>query len=176
MNYTLDSLSLSRIPIKATITLLVVACVLPLLIHLIPPIEGTPVGAILLPMFYIPFIAVVLFNLPVGIIIAAAAPLLNFLLTSNPQWQFIAVLTFELIVFALIAHQLLRVKGVAWVAAPLAYLLTKVVSSAFLMLIPLVGDVAPVQFFMNSVSHAWPGLIVLGVINILVLRYQQRLV
>ncbi|MEQ9439389.1 MAG: hypothetical protein RIG62_10085 [Cyclobacteriaceae bacterium] len=175
MNYT-NSLSLHRIPLKATVTLLATACVLPFLIHLIPPIQGTPVGAILLPMFYIPFIAVVFFGLPVGVIVAALAPMINFLITGNPQWQIVAVLSFELIVFALIAHQLLRRKGMAWLAAPLAYMLTKIVSSVLLIVIPLVGNVEPIQFFMNSVSNAWPGLLALGVINFVVLRYQQRLI
>ena len=175
MNYT-NSLSLTRIPLKATFVLLAIACILPFLIHLIPPVQGTPVGAILLPMFYIPFIAVVFFSLPVGVIIAALAPLINFLITGNPQWQILVVLSFELIIFALIAHRLLQVKGIAWLAAPLSYMLTKVVSSVLLFVIPLVGGVEPAQFFMNSVSNAWPGLIVLAIINIVVLRYQQRLV
>ena len=64
----------------------------------------------------------------------------------------------------------------AWLAAPLAYMLTKIVSSVLLIVIPLVGNVEPIQFFMNSVSNAWPGLLALGVINFVVLRYQQRLI
>ena len=83
---------------------------------------GVPVGAYLLPMFYIPFIALVAYRLPVALIVALLAPPLNFLLTGNPQWGLMGILTIELVLFTLLAYVLMLQGKVKWIAAPLAYL------------------------------------------------------
>lgn len=158
----------ARFQIKATAALLLVACIIPLLIHLIPPYQGMPMGAILLPMFYIPFIAIVFFRLHVGLIVAALSPVVNFLLTGNPQWQIATVLSFELVIFALIASRLLQIKGIAWVAAPLSYLVTKIISSTALFLLPVLLPTEPMAFFLTSVGTAVPGILMLWLINLAV--------
>src|SRR5690554_2177528 len=125
------------VQVQATFILLVLACLLPFFVHMIPPYRGIPIGAFLLPMFYVPFIALVFYRLYVGLIIAVLAPIINFLLVGSPDWQIITILTIELGVFTLIAYLLLQ--G-SWniVSAPLAYLLTKTVSSLLLFLSPII--------------------------------------
>ncbi|CAN5376584.1 hypothetical protein BH23BAC1_BH23BAC1_12710 [soil metagenome] len=167
---TFKWISLEKIQVKATVLILIIACILPLSIHIIPPVQGTPIGAILLPMFYVPFIAIIFFRLHVGVTAAALAPLLNFLITGNPHWQFVFILIFELTVFTFIAYLLLK-DNFKWIAAPLSYLFTKVISSCLLMLIPLVSS--PVDFFLHSVSNGSLGLLILGCINLGALWYKK---
>ncbi len=155
--------TLNKLKVQAILILLVSACVLPFLVHLLPSYNGIPMGAFLLPMFYIPFIAIVFYRLHAGLIIAALAPLINFLVSGRPDWQFVTILTFELIVFSLFVFLLLQTN---WqiIAAPLAYLLTKIVSSLLLFIIPIM-PVSPFDFFTNSITNAAPGIIVLLSIN-----------
>ena len=158
-----------RSTLKTAGWVLPIAIVFPILAHLAPPINGVPVGAYLLPMFYIPFIALVAYRLPVALIVALLAPPLNFLLTGNPQWGLMGILTIELVLFTLLAYVLMLQGKIKWIAAPLAYLGAKTISSAFLILIPLI-EVAPFQFFSTSLSNATSGILILFVINLLSLK------
>lgn len=148
------------------------AIVFPIIIHLIPSYNGIPIGAYLLPMFYIPFVALVWYRLPVAFIVAALAPILNFTLTGNPNWGFMAILTTELILFTLLAYLMLK-GNVKWVAAPLSYIGAKVFSSIMLVAIPVL-DVAPFQFFMASLTNAAPGILILLLISILAVKYRPN--
>lgn len=160
---SLKRINLDRLQVKTIVVILIVACILPLFIHIIPPINGTPIGALLLPMFYVPFIAIVFYRLHVGLVAAALAPFINFMITGNPQWQTVIIFSFELVVFTLIAYLLLK-DSFKWIAAPLSFVFTKIFSSCLLMLIPLL--VSPVDYFFTSVSNGTPGIIVLGIINL----------
>jgi hypothetical protein len=154
-----------------TISLIFIAAVIfPFLIHLIPPYNGVPMGAFLLPMFYIPFVALFAYDWKVALPIALLAPLLNFQLTGNPNWEFLAVLTLELILFTGIAFWLLKTNTLKWVAAPLGYLGAKMISSLLLIVIPLLSAV-PWEFFLTSLSRALPGIVVLFLINFLLLKF-----
>lgn len=171
---TLDTQLSQKLQLKPAIAVLLSACLLPFFIHLIPPYQGIPMGAMLLPMFYIPFIAVVFFRLHVGLIAAALAPALNFLITGNPQWQIVAILSFELIVFVIMAAQMLQLDPLKWVAAPLGYLATKVISAGCLLFVPLLPQMHPLDFLTQSVSNGMMGILILGLINIIVVRYAHH--
>jgi glucose-6-phosphate-specific signal transduction histidine kinase len=145
------------------------AIIFPIIIHVIPPYNGIPIGAYLLPMFYIPFVALVWYRLPVALIVAALAPILNFTLTGNPQWGFMAILTTELILFTVLANMMLKGK-LKWIAAPLSYIGAKVISSVLLLAIPFL-DTAPFLFFTASLTNAAPGILILLVINIVAVKY-----
>lgn len=157
--------------VKTAGWVLPLAVFFPFLVHLIPPQNGIPIGAHLIPMFYIPFVALVWYRLPLALVIAAFAPIINFLLTGNPQWGFLAVLTLELLVFTFVANGLLKTK-MQWVTAPVSYLGAKTVSSLLLVFVPLL-PAEPLDFMLASVTNAVPGLIVLLIINVLVLRFKQ---
>ncbi|WP_158856541.1 hypothetical protein [Lunatibacter salilacus] len=155
--------------LKTTGWVLPVAIIFPIIVHLIPPYNGIPIGAYLLPMFYIPFVALVWYRLPVAIIVAALAPILNFTLTGNPNWGFMAILTTELILFTFLAYLMLK-GNLKWVAAPLSYIGAKVISSVLLLAIPIL-DTDPFNFFMGSLTTAAPGILILFLINVLAIKY-----
>ncbi len=160
------------VPLRATAILLVVASVLPWLVHLIPPHQGTPMGAVLLPLFVVPLVALLRYSPSVGLIVATAGPVLSFLVTGLPQGPMLILLTIELIVFTLVAGQLLRASTLGWVAAPLAFLFTKTVSLIVLTLLPFLSQIEPLNYFFTSISVALPGILLLGLINVLGLLYR----
>ena len=170
----LDTRISQKLQLKPAIGVLLSACLLPFFVHMIPPHQGVPMGAVLLPMFYIPFIAVVFFRLHVGLIAAAFAPVLNFLVTGYPQWQIVTILSFELIIFVILAAQMLKMNPLWWVAAPLGYLGTKVISAGCLLFIPLLPHMHPLDFLIQSVSNGLIGILILALINIIVVRYAPK--
>jgi hypothetical protein len=119
-------------------------------------------------MFYIPFIAVFFLGLPIGLVVAASAPMLNYFISGSPNWEFMAILGFELILFSVFAFLLLQTN---WklVSAPLSYVLAKIFSSTLLVFIPLL-QVSPMDFFSNSLSNAAPGILVLFIINWILIK------
>ncbi len=171
MHYS-ASQTFRAVPLKAAAMMLAIASVLPWLIHLIPPHQGTPMGAILLPLFVVPLIALLWYPPSVAIIVAAAGPVLSFLVTGLPQGPMLILLTTELIVFTLVAGQLLRASTLGWVAAPLAFLFTKTVSLIVLTLLPFLSQLEPLNYFRTSISVALPGILLLGLINVLGLLYR----
>ncbi len=156
--------------IKATGLILLAAVLFPFVIHLIPPHNGYSMGAYFLPMFYIPFIALFYYGWKVALPIAILAPIINFLITGNPRWDFLFVLTLELILFTGIVFFLLNHKNIKWIAAPFGYIGAKVISSLLLFLIPLM-PAAPMEFFLGSLSRALPGIGILSLLNFLLLKY-----
>ncbi len=162
------------VPLKATAIFLAIASVLPWLIHLVPPHQGTPMGAILVPLFVVPLIALLWYPSAVALIVAAAGPALSFLVTGLPQGPMLVLLTVELIVFTLVASQLLRASTLGWVAAPLAFVFAKTVSLIVLTLFPFLSQLEPLTYFRTSLSVTLPGVLLLGAINVIGLRYRQR--
>jgi hypothetical protein len=158
--------------VKISFLILCAAIVFPFVIHLIPPINGTPVGAFFLPMFYIPFVALFLYGWRVALPIALLAPVLNFVLTGNPNWEFLSVLTLELLIFTVIAHIIINSHSIKFLAAPLGYIIAKVISSILLMFVPLVSA-GPIDFIVVSLTKALPGIIILLLINILIIRFEK---
>ena len=174
MSYSLAHPARARFPVKATIGLLAVANILPLLIHLIPSYSGTSVGGVLLPMFYIPLVALLFLHLRVALVVAVLAPLTNYLITGLPQGPFALLLSIELILFTLLTGRLLRSVVVAWVAAPVAFVLAKVVSASVLAVIPLLPQLQPWDYLSGSIRLALPGVVLLWVVNGAALSYQQH--
>jgi membrane-associated HD superfamily phosphohydrolase len=165
---------ISNISRLKTITMVLIAAVFfPFFIHMIPPQNGIPIGAFLLPMFYIPFVALFAYDWKVALPVALLAPVLNFLITGNPNWEFLTVLTLELVLFTGIACFLLKGSLSKWVAAPLGYLGAKIISSILLNFIPMVSSI-PWDFFLNSISRALPGIGVLLLINFLLLVFLNK--
>ncbi|MFD2203140.1 hypothetical protein [Shivajiella indica] len=160
--------------IKTTGLMLIVAVFFPFFVHMIPPYNGFPIGAYLLPMFYIPFIALFFFGWKIAMPVALFAPLTNFLITGNPQWGFLAVLTLELLLFSGLAYILLKNPKLMWFAAPLSYIGAKVISSLLLNFIPIMPS-APLEFFFGSLSRALPGIGIMLLLNFLVLKYGSHM-
>lgn len=155
---------------RLLLMVLVAAIFFPFFIHMLPPYNGVPMGAYLLPMFYIPFIALFAFGWRLALPIAVLAPFLNSMITGNPNWEFLVVLTLELTLFTCIAYLLLQNETTELFAAPLSYIGAKIISSILILFIPLVNAV-PFDFFMTSVFRAIPGIGVLLLINFLMLKF-----
>jgi hypothetical protein len=141
----------------------------PVLVHLLPNNNPMTEGATWLPLFYAPVVAVWFFHPGVALLAGLLMPFINHGLTGMPPLNIAILLCVELVVFSL----LLAWSKSRWprlpVAAPVTAIIAKVASALVLIAIPLV-PAAPWDFFIQSVSVAWPGLLVLLAINLILLR------
>jgi hypothetical protein len=141
-----------------------VACnlVLPHVFHLIP--QG---GIIFAPLSLVILIGAYKLGWKVGLIAALASPLVNHLLTSMPAWPVLVVMTFKLVVLALIAgFTAQHFKRVSW------FLLIGVVLSSLIIgglgeLLLTGGIEATIQDF----TIGWPGILLQVVGAYLVCKY-----
>jgi len=155
--------------VKTTAAWLVAAVIFPILVHLIPPYQGIPIGAYLLPMFYIPLIALWLSGWRTAIAITVLVPLVNFALTGSPQSGIMGMLTIEVLLFTGMAA-LWMTTPVRWAAGPLSYIVAKVISSTLLILWPIL-PASPWEFFTNSLQNGAPGILILLLLNLLLARF-----
>lgn len=163
---------IKKVQIKETVLMLAASVTIPFFIHLIPPINDVPIGAILLPMFYAPFIAIVFFRLHVGLLTGILAPTLNYLLTGNPKLEMLMPFTLELIVFTLAAFFILKQKKARMISAPVSYIFAKLISSLIVSIFPITN--ASMIFTLNSLINALPGLLILFVLNISLLGLKDK--
>lgn len=167
---TLNQGILSQLQIKATLVALAAGVAFPFLVHLLPPVQGTPLGAIILAMFYAPFIAVLVSRYHVALIVAIVAPTLNALITGHPNWAIVPILTIELSMFVTFVFLLNKYNKINWFSAPLAYLAVKTISALLIGLFPILLNANPVDFWVNSVSNGTIGILILTIINFLIIR------
>lgn len=141
-----------------------VACnlVLPHVFHLIPQS-----GIIFAPLSLVILIGAYKLGWKVGLIAALASPLVNHLLTGMPAWPVLVVMTFKLVVLALIAgFTAQHFKRVSW------FLLIGVVLSSLIIgglgeLLLTGGIEATIQDF----TIGWPGILLQVVGAYLVCKY-----
>jgi len=169
MTYKLTSMQNVR---DVTITL-AAAVILPILIHLIPTPNGVPAGAVYLPIFIAPLVAILLKAPFAAIVTAIFAPALNHILTGNPAAPILVILTAELVVFtviALVIHQ--RYPSFMFLAIP-AYAAAKVATLIVMVTLkPLPAP--PMTYVGNSIVNAIPGIIILLILPFAVKRFLQR--
>ena len=154
--------------------LLAAGLLLPPVLHLLPSFGGVPTGARLIPLFYAPLVAAVFFSLPVALMVALFPPIFNFLAFGRPTLFSASVLTFELAVYVT-ALQLLtrRVPALCWWLGLSAYAAAKTLSVLLLLILGALSiykGVEPVSFLRASVGNAWPGLIVLLCLGLMLER------
>jgi membrane-associated HD superfamily phosphohydrolase len=164
-----------RLQIKETVLLLAAAVAVPLIIHLLPAINGQPSGAYFLPVFYAPLIAILLFRFHTALITAAFAPVLNYLITGNPQFNLVQIICLELVIFVSICYLLNKIEKFRLTAGLLSYLLTMFVLFFVITLLNLQvpGNDAS-SFIINSALTGIPGIIVLGLINIMSIKFFSK--
>ena len=130
--------------------------------HLIP--QG---GIIFAPLSLVILIGAYKLGWKVGLIAALASPLVNHLLTGMPAWPVLVVMTFKLVVLALIAgFTAQHFKRVSW------FLLIGVVLSSLIIgglgeLLLTGGIEATIQDF----TIGWPGILLQVVGAYLVCKY-----
>ena len=161
---TIGNSILDKLQLKESVIVLAFSILIPFLIHFVP-ISGSPAGAVLLPIFIAPFLAIVFFRLNVGITAALLSPMLNYLLTGNPVYGVVGIITLELSLFVLIAWLLIKVNYIKYSAAPVS-----VIISMFI-----------IQVIFSSVSHftvvlttALPGIILISLLNILIFTFEKK--
>lgn len=164
-----------KVSVRETAVLLLVAWLVPFLVHLIPWTGERPLGAYLLPMFWATFVAVYLYGAGAGLLTGLFGPAVNLLLTGLPAWKFLSVLSFELALFAAGLAVAVRLMPRFWLLAPLGYLVAKTASTLLQSVAPVFGDIgAPLRFFANSVSGGLAGLLVLAAINFALVRLYPK--
>lgn len=156
------------------ITALIAATVfVQFIVHLIPFGNQVPLGAILLPMFYIPLIALIFYKFYAALIVTAVGPVLNYFLTGSPKPEILPLVTFELLVFVLILTPLLKYNRINKLSALLSIIAAKLASWSALSL--FISSEFSTNIFINSLITAIPGIIVLELLNILFIYIKDRL-
>ena len=165
---TLSLPLIQRLELKQTILMLAASLLLPYLIHLIPFQGDVSLGIRLLPLFYAPMIAALLFRFHVGLVTAALAPVLNFVVTGFPVHPMLTLLTVELVVFVCMVYLLRNNPILKWVNAPLALLIGLGAAS---LLVPVVGmEITSIAFIKTALVNSWPGIALLVLINHFLIR------
>lgn len=164
-----------RAGVKETTVLLFLAWLVPFLVHLLPWQGSVPLGAHLLPMFWTAFVAVYLFGLGTGLLVALFAPVLNLVLTGLPQLGWLSVLAFELVVFSVFAWWTVRRTPRLWLIAPMGYVVARVLSGALQLLLAGGRDLLDLQhLFVGSLRQGLPGLAVLAAVNFALVRLYPK--
>jgi len=168
----INSEALKNLQIVETMLVLFGSVVLQFVIHLIPSPSIEPLGKILLPMFFAPLIAVIFFRLHVGLIAGIFAPLVNYLITGAPKPELLLPVTIELAIFTLVCYLLLQSNSTKNISALLAIIAAKIFSASIIFLFLSTNYLGG---FFQSLLIAVPGILILSVLNILLLRYKERM-
>jgi hypothetical protein len=146
------------------------ALALPFVVHAIPYGGTVPLGAQLLPIFFVGVVLIARGQPLSALLVAAASPWLNQQLTGMPAGPMLSTLTVELLLFTLLLLALRRAWPLALpYAAPVAYLAASVAARWL-----LTGDAASWARLGTTLEHAWPGLLLLLVIGIVATPRRTR--
>jgi len=142
--------ALAFVQIDKIAVVLTMMYILPFLFHMIPPSSALPLGAVWLPIFYAPLVAVIFFRAHVALLAAMVAPTINMLLTGRPAADMAKTLTIELTIFVIIAQLLHKRFKQPFGIGVISYVFAKFLTSG----------VNP-EHFLRSAYNALPGIIVL---------------
>jgi hypothetical protein len=152
--------------------LLALSVMFPFMIHVIPVPGDAQLGPRLLPMFYAPLLAALWGRARSAVMLALAAPWLNWALTSHPAPHGATVMMVELLTFVLVIRLLVAAVDARWFLAAPAYLSGKIAAAALVTLFPaLVGGGAALAWAAQGAIIGAPGIAILVLINSLALRY-----
>ena len=152
--------------------LLALAWLVPFLVHLIPSGGARPLGAYLLPLFWVTFVALYFYGLAAGLLTGLFAPAVNLIVTGLPAWRYFGTIGLELVVFVLFATWAVRQSPRFWLWAPLGYFVAKTVTALLVATATVVGRAdAAGYFFTHLVVRGASGLVVLTLINAALARY-----
>lgn len=155
------------------VTLLALAWLVPFAVHLVPWSGERPIGVHLAPVFWTGFVAVYLFGLRLGLVVALFAPAVNLVVTGLPALERLSWMSFELTVFTVGAWAAVKRRPKSWVIAPLAWLVAR---TAYTLLQIMLGSKvhADAGYFAESIGRALPGLAVLLVVNFTLCRLYPK--
>ena len=169
------ALFLSRVRWRETTVLLVVAGLVPFLVHLLPWSGHRPLGVYVLPVFWTTFLAVYFRGAVTGLLVGLVTPLINLLVTGLPVSLTVGSMCLEVIFFVLAASWLVRRWPGLWLAAPLAWVAAKGLAVTVQNFIPVFAEHDyPWQHLARSTQNGLAGLVVLAVINLLLAKFYPK--
>lgn len=163
--------SLSRASWRETLVLMVVAWLVPFLVHLVPWDGVRPLGVHLLPAFWTAFVAVYLYGAGVGVLVALVVPVVNTITTGLPVSDRVLAMSVELIAYVAFVAIAVRRWPSFRLVAPLAWLPAYAVSLAVQWAVPTFGYARnPFAHFGGTLANVWAGLLVLLALNAALVR------
>ena len=158
--------SLSRVTWRETLVLMAMAWLVPFLVHILPWSGARPLGVHLLPAFWTAFVAVYLYGGAIGVVVALVVPVANLLTTGLPSLERTGLMTVELVAFVGVSAFLIQRWPAFRLAAPLAWLPAKALTSGLQWLLPVFAYTRnPFDHFVSSTRSCLAGLGVLLAIN-----------
>jgi hypothetical protein len=155
--------------------LVVVAWLVPFLVHLVPWGGARPLGVYVLPVFWTTFLAVYFYGALPGLAIGLVAPLVNLALTGLPALRMAGNMGMEVAFFAGAAALLAGRWPAFWLAAPLAWVAAKALALTVQFLVPAFEYAGqPWQHLLRSTQNGLAGLGVLAVINVLLVVFYPK--
>ncbi len=161
-----------RLQVKEIAVLIAASVFLQFIIHLVPPVHGNPLGAVLLPMFYVPLIAVTFYKFHTALVVTAFGPILNYFLTGSPALGIVPLLTFQVLMFVLALTILSKYGKFRSVNALISILTALVFSQLVFSLFNSSGFSG--SLLLISLENAVPGIIIITVMHILLLRLRDK--
>lgn len=151
--------------------LLSLTLMFPFMIHILPVPEDARLGPRLLPMFYAPLLAALIGRTQSALLVALAAPWLNWALTGHPGPRDAIVMTLQLVVFVVALRALQPRVNLRWLHAAPAYFAAIAASVMLTALLPgLIGGRPALASAAHAVTMGLPGILILVLINWLVVR------
>ena len=148
---------------------------LPILFHLLPTFDSTPLGARILPMFFAPLIASLLYRPHVGLLAALCAPLINYSITAKPASDIFLILTIELVVFTFASIVLKKYSVPAIIHVLLSFSIAKLFCLICILYLPFqiyAGNA--MDYFVSSSMVGLPGLVIMTLIAIYLIRVRKN--
>ncbi|MGK9477677.1 hypothetical protein [Melioribacter sp. OK-6-Me] len=161
-----------KLQIRETLAIFVLAVILPIVFHLLPDINGIPLGKYVLPVYYAPLIAVLYFRFHVAFAASLLAPVTNYLITGKPAFEIVQLITLELVIFVTAAYLLKHVSRFKYVIAPLSYFIS-VMFVYFFAFLNISGLQLSNGYLFNSFSTAIPGIVMLTILNIILIKRKE---
>lgn len=151
--------------------LLALSVMFPFLIHILPVPEDARLGPRLLPMFYAPLLAALLGRNRSALIVAVAAPWLNWAVTSHPTPPGAYLTMIQLLVFVGALRANLGGGVARWFVAAPAYLCSLAAAALAAAVFPnLVSGRPALAWAVQSLATGLPGIAILVLINWLAVR------
>jgi len=159
---------LRNLQIVETIILLVGSVLFQFLIHIIPS-SGTPLGAVLLGMFFAPLIAVVFFKAHTAFIVGIISPVLNYFITGFPRAEILPLMTIELFLFVSLLYLFFNISRIKKISALFAVIVSIALSFPIASLFSGYSG-----SLLSSLTTAIPGILLLTLLNYFLVRHQEK--